>query len=308
MKHTKVLVTGGAGLIGRNVVPILLERGCEVVVLDHFSYPSEAVSSIQADFFDTAVVVPLLKKCDLVIHLAAMLGVDNCRLNPEKVVEINYHKTKDFFDLCVECGVSRIVFSSSSEVYGDSLKTPFKEDGELLPYSEYGKNKVLMEKYLSTLQQKSAVTIGIVRFFNVYGPGQQPTFVVPLFINKCIKNEPITVHGSGEQIRCFTYVGDAALGLVKMCEYDASPYEIINIGRSYEYTMMDLARTVKNAIPESKSEIVMIPYGSNGVRSSDMEVMRRIPSVEKARRLLGFEATTSLENGIALTLQNIKHQ
>lgn len=304
MIYKKVLVTGGAGLVGRHLVPLLVKKGYQVTVLDQFKYVYPKVKFVQADFSNSSIVTPLLKQCDLVIHLAAMIGVDNCRLNPEKVVEINNKNTKKFFQDCLNCGVKKILFSSSSEVYGNSQEVPFREDGNLSPYSVYGKNKMLIEKYLYDIQQKSNLKVGIVRLFNVYGPGQKETFVVPIFINNCLCDKPIIVHGNGKQIRCFTYVVDAVIGIEKLCEYDKSPFEIINIGRSHEYTMMDLAIAVKKAIPYSKSKIILMPYGQEGIRSSAMEVMRRVPSTEKAKRLLDFEASTSLENGIMETIQH----
>jgi UDP-glucose 4-epimerase len=306
MIHKRVLVTGGAGLIGRHLVPLLVSKGYQVTVLDQYKYDYPSVKFVQADFSNDSIIVPLLKQSDVVIHLAAMIGVDNCRLNPKKVIEINNTNTKQFFDHCVANGVKKIIFSSSSEVYGDSKDVPFKEDGKLSPYSIYGKNKILIEKYLFNLQKKSEIKVGIVRFFNVYGPGQKETFVVPIFINNCLTNKPLIVHGDGEQIRCFTYVGDAAQGLLMLSEYNKTPFEIVNIGRSFEYTMLDLANAVIKANPSSTSTIRLVPYGQSGVRSASMEVARRVPYTNKAKKLLNFVATTSLEEGIVKTMEYYK--
>jgi len=304
MEHRRVFVTGGAGLVGRHLVPLLVAKGYQVTVLDQFPCKLDSVKFIQGDFSDTSLVTPILNASDIVVHLAAVIGVDNCRDNPERVIEINNTNTQKFFDACVSARVHKIVFSSSSEVYGDSKDVPFREDGELSPYSVYGKNKVLMEKYLQKLHQKSGVKVGIVRLFNVYGPGQRATFVVPIFIKNCLTNKSLTIHGDGKQVRCFTYVEDAAHGILAICEYAKTGFEIVNIGRNYEYTMMDLAKTVMHALPMSKSKVVFIPYGENGVRSSSMEVMRRVPFTQKAKKLLHFEATTSLEEGINKTIKH----
>lgn len=305
IKNKRVLVTGAAGLLGKQLVLILVSHGYQVTALDVRTVIFVSARSIQADFSDEKVILPLLKNTDLVFHLAAEIGVDNCRLNPEKVIKVNFDDTKVFFENCINSGVKRIVFSSSSEVYGDSDDVPFKEDGKLSPYSIYGKNKVLIENYLKELQANSNVSVGIVRFFNVYGPGQKDDFVVPIFINNCFANLSITVHGDGQQTRCFTYVADAAMGLFKMGLYESTKYEIVNIGRNVEYTMMDLAKSVKKAIPNSTSEIILQPYGLGGVRSSNMEVKRRVPSINKAKTLLGFEAITPLEDGIRETVSHI---
>lgn len=303
--NNKVLVTGAAGLLGKHLVPILISHGYQVTALDLQKVSFTSARSIQADFSDDEVIIPLLKNTDLVFHLAAEIGVDNCRFNPDKVIKVNFSDTKTFFNHCVEYGVKRIVFTSSSEVYGDSDEVPFIEDGKLSPYSIYGKNKVLMENYLKELQAKSDISVGVVRFFNVYGPGQKDNFVVPIFINNCLLNLPITIHGDGQQTRCFTYVTDAAMGVFKMGLYETNKYEIVNIGRNVEYTMMDLAKTIKEAIPNSISKISLLPYGLDGIRSSNMEVRRRVPSVEKAKKLLGFEAKMPLGYGIKETVSYI---
>ena len=298
MKNKQILVTGGTGLLGRSVIQILKQKGYRVTAIDLFKRDIKGVEVIQGDFANRDLVHELLKDTDAVIHLAAMLGVDNCRLHPDQVIKVNYENTKTFIDECLEHKVKRFVFTSSSEIYGNSKEIPYREESTPSPLSVYGKSKVLVEEYLKTVQKKSKMTVGITRLFNVYGFNQRMTFVVPLMLDAAFRNKPLSIFGDGEQVRCFTYVDDAANAIVKLIEYDKTPFEIINIGRKKEYTITQLAKLVLKYIPDSRSKIQYLPYGSKNVREENLEIRRRVPLVEKAKRLLHFEAKTSLEAGL----------
>ena len=248
-----------------------------------------------------------LKDIDVVIHLAAMLGVDQCRLHPKEVIKVNYKDTKNLVDLCLKHKIKKFIFTSSSEVYGDSKEIPYKENARLTPVSVYGKSKVLVEKYLEKVQKKSKVKIGIARLFNIYGFNQRPVFVVPILINLAFQNKPLKIFGDGEQIRSFTYIEDGALGIYKFMLYEKNPYEIINIGRNVEYSIKKVAEIILKNLPKSKSKIKLIPYGSKGIRQKSLEIKRRVPSVEKAKNLLQFEAKTSLEEGLKKIIKSWKN-
>jgi UDP-glucose 4-epimerase len=298
MKYKNILVTGAAGLLGRSVIELLIKKGYKVIALDINPPNFEKATCVQGDFCNENLMKFILKDVDAVFHFAAMLGVDQCRLHPEQVIKVNYEDTKKFVKLCLNQGIKKIIFTSSSEVYGNSKEIPYKENAKLNPVSTYGKSKMLTEKYLTLLHKTKKIKIGIARLFNVYGFNQRNTFVIPIFIDLALKNKPLTIFGDGEQIRCFTYVEDAVKGLVKFLEYEKNSFEIINIGKSQEYTMKQTAKIILKSIPKSKSKIIYIPYGTKGVREEGLEIRRRVPSVEKAKRLLNFEATISLEKGI----------
>ncbi|RJQ27828.1 NAD(P)-dependent oxidoreductase [Candidatus Parcubacteria bacterium] len=301
-KHKNILLTGGAGFLATHLVPDLIKEGYNVTIVDRYEPNVRNVKFVEADFSNELVMKPLLEDVDAVFHLAAVVGVDKCRLNPEKVIKINYSATKNFIDLCVKANIKKFMFTSSSEVYGNSPDVPYKENGHLEPISTYGKTKVLIEKYLEKVSKESNMRVGIVRLFNVYGPHQRKHFVVPIFVDLALQGDNLPLLGDGNQIRCFTYVKDATEGIVKLFEYDKSTYEIINIGRRYESTMNDLAQLILKCIPTSKSKLEYKQYGRNGIRESDLEIKRRVPSVDKAKMLLGFEAKTSLEEGIKAIL------
>ncbi|PIR80236.1 MAG: NAD-dependent dehydratase [Candidatus Levybacteria bacterium CG10_big_fil_rev_8_21_14_0_10_35_13] len=297
MKLKKVLVTGGAGLLGKSIIPLLLKKHYSVVALDINESKIPKVKFIKGNFNDKEMINKLLKDMDVVIHLAAMLGVDECRLSPEKVMKVNYQDTKTLIESCISNNVKKFIFTSSSEVYGNSLSIPYREDNLTTPVSTYGKSKVMVEEYLKEVANNSKMKVGIVRLFNVYGYYQRKSFVVPMFIEAALKDKPLIIFGDGTQTRSFTYVTDAARGIIKFLDYDGR-YEIVNIGRNKEYTVNDLARVIFKNLPNSKSIIKYVKYGSKNVRDISLEIKRRVPSVEKAKNLFNFSAKTSLEDGV----------
>lgn len=306
MRYKNVLVTGAAGLLGRSVVPQLLKRGYNVIAIDINEPKFNDAVCIQGDFCNVNLMKFVLKDVDAIIHLAAMLGVDQCRLHPKEVIKVNYKDTKGLIDIALKNKVKKFVFTSSSEIYGNSNKLPYLEDAKPTPLSTYGKSKVLVEKYLKKVNNKNGFRVGITRLFNVYGFNQRPTFVVPIFIQAALEGKPLRLFGDGLQSRCFTYVEDAAAGIVKMLEYEKKSFDIINIGRNKEYTMRGLAEIILKNLPSSRSKIEYVDYGKGGVREIKLEIRRRVPSVEKAKKLLGFEAKTSLEQGVKIIISKWK--
>jgi len=203
--------------------------------------------------------------------------------------------------------VKKIIFSSSSEIYSNSYKIPYSEKDEPEPFSLYGKCKKEIEIFLRHLSESNADTqIMIPRFFNVYGPSQRKDFVVNNFIKRALTNGDIEIFGDGNQTRSFTYVDDVVRALRVMLDYNDSKYEIFNIGSRYECSIKELAQAVLSLTPESTSKIVFKDYGINGIRSKDLEILRRVPSTEKSKSMLGFEAVVSPEEGIKAIIKNAK--
>ncbi len=299
MKNEKILITGGAGFLGTHLIKKLLKNGfTNIIVVDKAKPSIEKIEYVYGDFVDEKIMKPLLKKCDALFHLAAIIGVDNCRDNPELVTKINFVNTKKLIDLSAELQVKRILFTSSSEVYGNSKNIPYREESKLEPISLYGKAKVEIENYLLKTQKATHITVGIVRPFNVYGPGQRAAFVVPIFIERALHNKPLIIFGNGMQTRTFTYVEDVTEGILRLYRYDKTPYEIINVGSKEEYSIKKLAEMILEVLPRSTSKIEYKEYGTDGVRGRDLEITRRVPSVEKAKKILSFEAKTTLSEGI----------
>lgn len=302
-KSSKILITGGAGFIGIHLTNYLLSKGfTDITILDVSKPRIKNVKFICSDFSNFKEIGKILEDIDYVFHLAAMVGVDRCRLNPEKVKRVNYTNARRFIDLCVNKKVTRFVFSSSSEVYGNSKEIPYKEDSKLEPISEYAKSKVRIERYLKEITDKTNMTVGIVRFFNVYGPFQRKDFVIPLFVDNALHERPLIIFGNGNQIRCPTYVADAITGLYKVLICNKTKYEIFNIGGSTEYTVNNLAKTVLRTVSKSKSKIIYQKYGE-GIRDSKLEILRRVPDVSKAAKALGFKAKVPLSEGIKMIIK-----
>jgi len=302
--NSRILVTGGFGFIGTNLIKNLQKHGYKnITVIDIVQPRVRNVNFVKSDFDDKKTISDILVKTDYVFHLAAMVGVDRCRLDPAGVHRVNDVNTKNFIDLCVKNNVKRFVFSSSSEVYGNSIDLPYKEDAKLEPISEYAKSKIEVEKYLHKIQKESKMTVGIVRFFNVYGPEQRKDFVARIFVDNALNNKPLVILGNGNQTRCFTYVSDAVEGLFKVFKYNRTSYEIFNIGNPKEYSIKELAKIVLACLPSSKSNVIYEEYG-NDIRDSKLEINRRVPAVTKAETLLNFKAMTPLKNGIENIIQS----
>lgn len=313
LKKEHILITGGSGLIGTYLTKELLKtRKYQITIVDkrslkgnfqeeltRFPYKItprvKGIRFVKSDFSNIKIMLPLLKKADYLFHLAAMVGVDNCRLNPKEVIKVNLTDTKKLIDWCVRSKIKKIIFASSSEIYGNSKELPFGENNKPSPISDYAKCKLKIEKYLKKVQEKSSMKVGIVRFFNVYGPGQKD-MVIPIFIDAASKNEPLTVLGDGNQTRTFMYAEDAARGIHKIFNFD-SDYEIFNIGSEDEIKIKDLAKIILKLFPLSTSKIVFVPYGGK-FRDKELEIYRRVPSLDKAKHLLKFKAKNTLEQGI----------
>ena len=154
--------------------------------------------------------------CDVVYHFAAMLGVNNSDNRPLETVRINLEGSVNVFKSAVEANVKRMIYASSSEVYGEPRELPIKEDSVKGPVSAYGVSKLAAEIYAKAYNHEFGTDIKIVRFFNVYGPRQSDNFVIPIFINNALENKPLRVFGEGSQTRCFTYVEDIADGDFKV--------------------------------------------------------------------------------------------
>jgi UDP-glucose 4-epimerase len=306
----RVLITGGAGFIGSHLAERCLKEGWSVSVLDDLSTGSfdniahlkgrAGFSYVIDTVFNAPLVGELVDSCDVVFHLAAAVGVRLIVDSPVRTIETNVHGTEVVLR-AVAKKLKRVIIASTSEVYGKSTKVPFCEEDDLVmgPTSKgrwsYACSKALDEFLGLAYHKEKGVPVTVIRLFNTVGPRQTGRYgmVLPNFARQALLNEPITVFGDGNQCRCFGYVLDAVEALVRIARSDRVVGEIVNIGNDQEISINGLASVVRARL-HSHSEIVHVPYGEvYGPGFEDM--FRRVPSLVKLERLIGYRPTTPLE-------------
>jgi UDP-glucose 4-epimerase len=308
--QVQALITGGAGFIGSHLAERLLSAGDQVVVLDDLSTGSmrniahlvgrpgfkHRIGSVT----DVPLVAELVDDSDIVIHLAAAVGVQKIIEEPTATIETNVRGTE-----VVLGAASRkkklCVIASTSEVYGKASKIPFSEDDDvsLGPTTHsrwaYACSKALDEWLALAYAREKKLPVIVVRFFNTVGPRQIGRYgmVLPRFASQALAGEPITVFGSGDQARCFCHVQDSVHALTLLIGTDEAVGQVINIGNDQEITIGALAERVRE-VAKSGSPIVRVPYDVAYAKGfEDME--RRVPDLEKLERLTGFRPTTPLD-------------
>ncbi len=290
----KVFITGGSGFIGQHLVKHLLDQGHEVKVID---LRKPDIEHKNLEFVNKSIMDELtedIRGCDIVYHFAAILGVTYSDNRPLETMRINLEGSVNVFKSAVEADVKRMIYASSSEVYGEPRELPIREDSVKGPVSAYGVSKLASEIYAKAYNHEFGTNIKIVRFFNVYGPGQSNNFVIPIFINNALENKPLRVFGDGSQTRCFTYVEDIADGVLKVLEKGKAG-EAYNIGNNKPTTILELAQIIKE-LTNSKSEIIKSGFGKE-TRLKEREIEYRVPDISKVKKL-GWEPRTMVREGI----------
>jgi UDP-glucose 4-epimerase len=305
----KVFITGGAGFIGSRLCSYLIERGDQVLILDDLSTGqiSNVEHLIDHDNFgyrigsvrDAPLVAELVDRCDVTVHLAAAVGVRLIVEKPVHTIETNIHGTEVVLN-AVARKQKMVLIASSSEVYGKSDRIPFMEDHDLTlgPTTHarwaYACSKALDEWLGLAYAREKGVPVIIARLFNTVGPRQTGRYgmVLPSFAGQAVRGEPITVYGSGKQSRCFAHVGDIVEAMVRLIETPDAVGQVFNIGSSDEVTIQSLAEMVRDAAGGA-SQIVNVPYGEAYAEGFE-DMMRRVPSVSKLERMIGFKPSTPL--------------
>jgi UDP-glucose 4-epimerase len=316
---SRVLVTGGAGTIGRAVVRRLLrDQDWEVRVADHRATPDWMRQSCQiqlGDLRDADVAAQALDGCSHVIHLAAIVGgIANFHKLPYTLTVVNNALTGSIVSAALERDVERFVYVSSSMVFERATEFPTTEEHLLecpTPRSAYGFSKLAGEVYTRAAHDQHGLRYTICRPFNAYGPGELPepdepgiAHAVPDLIFKALANQrPLQIFGSGEQTRTLTHVEDIADGIVTAMGAAAGENQDFNISASEELTVADIARLIWAACGHDSATLEF-----EHLPSFEVDVQRRWPSVEKARRLLGWDASTDLQEGIVETTRWLREQ
>ncbi len=299
----KVLVTGGAGFIGSAISKKLLSNGHEVRVLDLRPSTVDGVKSITGSILDRNVIAHSVSGCDAVVHLAAMVGVYRTDAQPLPCMDVNLQGSVCLFEACVKERIKKILFSSSSEVYGDSKANSINEDHELMPKSIYAISKIAAEGYLRAYAKRYGFDFSIVRFFNVYGVGQVCEFVIPRFVKAVHDNHPPNVFGAGNQVRCFCYMDDAAHGVYLALTNESANGETFNIGNDLEpITVRALAEKVISL--SGKDISINFIELENSDRKPEREIFFRRPVISKAKNILGYEPNVSLDEGLKYLIEH----
>jgi UDP-glucose 4-epimerase len=296
----KIIVTGGSGFIGSNVVKYL-SKNHEVKIFD-FKKPNNLDNEfIQGDITNSKHVINSIKDCDVVIHLAATLGVVNTETNPVLTLDTNLGGTINVLEACKINKIKKIIFSSSSEVYGEPLKIPMDENDKPIPMTTYGIAKFAAEEYIKAYSKSFGLQYTMFRLFNVYGDQQATDWVLPEFVSKAISDKDIVVHGNGLQTRSFCYVTDIANAF--SLALDKAHGELINVGNNCEpITIKELADKIIK-LSNSKSSVKFITFEES--KRNRSEILIRVPNIKKAEKLLDYVPKISLEEGI---LKVIKKQ
>jgi nucleoside-diphosphate-sugar epimerase len=301
MKNKKILVTGGAGFIGSHLVERLVNDGNEVVVIDNLlrgnKIPKEIfekITFLKEDACNYSIVLNASKGCDYIFHFAAILGVDIVADNPMETMETEVISTQNVVKAALENGVKNIIYASTSGIYGHhAMEQSVSEEVMVDPKTSYAMAKRYNEIYLASLHEEKGLNAIALRFFNIYGPRQDNRMVVPRFIEQAQKNEDITVFGTGNQTRDFTYVDDAVEASVRLA-INMNGFGIYNIANEAEIDIKALAETIKS-VTNSKSNVIFINAPS---KRYDYEVGRRYGSSEKLFNKTGFKPNTKLEEGL----------
>jgi UDP-glucose 4-epimerase len=306
-----VLVTGGGGFVGQNLIPRLVERGHHVVSFDIAPAGPAAREaeweSIAGDVTDAGAVSTLFKsrRFDLVYHLAAIVGIRNYIERPFDLIDVNILGTRNVMQECLTDGI-RMLFTSSSELFGRSPRIPWKEDDDRIVGTTnverwaYGNTKAIGEHMLFAAWKHRRFPMSIVRYFNLYGAAQHPTNVVPRFVCRALSGMPLLVYDDGRMQRCFTYVDDAIEATIRAAERPEALGEAFNVGRDTPTTIGELADRVRSLTGERVRVDHIDPRAEFGRSYEDIGA--RTPSTVKTERLLGWKATTDLDAGLARTI------
>jgi UDP-glucose 4-epimerase len=304
------LITGGAGFIGSHLADAYTGRGDEVVCIDDLSTGSiENIAHLKKHprfryVIDTVhnqpVLAELIDGCDVVFHLAAAVGVKLIVESPVRTIETNVRGTETVLALANK-KKKKVLITSTSEVYGLSTEVPFREDGNLVMGAttkgrwSYACSKAIDEFLALAYWREKKLPTVVVRLFNTVGPRQtgQYGMVIPTFVRQALAGRPITVYGTGEQTRCFGYVGDVVGALVSLMEKEEAVGQVFNIGSNEEVSILEVARRVKE-LTGSKSEIVFVPY-DEAYEEGFEDMPRRVPDITKVRGLVGFEPKEPLD-------------
>lgn len=293
----KIIVTGGAGFIGSNLVDALIEKRHQVLVIDNLSTGKKENINPKAKFFERDIrdfnkISPFFKGIDFVFHLAAIPRVPLSIKDPIKTSEVNILGTINVFKSAIDNGVKRIIFASSSAVYGDQEKLPLKEDMTPKPISPYGLQKLTGEQFAKLFTELYKIPIVSLRYFNVYGPRidfeSDYSLVIGKFLKQKAEKKPLTIFGDGEQTRGFCYVDDVVEANIRAMESEKlKGGEVLNIGNAQSYAINYLVKIIGG-------KVKYLPPRPGDVRHTKA-------SITQSKNLLNWQPKVSFKEGVEKT-------
>ena len=317
----KTLVTGGAGFIGSHLAERLVKDGKEVIVIDNLSTgnlrniaalrDNARFEFVKGDILDTDLVWSLVRRCDTVFHLAAAVGVQLIADDPVRTIETNIAGTQVVLEAAnkFKC---KILLASSSEIYGKNEAVPFREEDNIvlgstsMPRWAYACSKAVDEFLGFAFHQQYGLGVVVARFFNTIGPRQTGRYgmVVPRFVERALKNQPVQIYGTGQQTRCFCYVEDVADAIVRLINCDKAMGKAFNIGSDEEITIEALADKII-AMTGSKSRKEFIPYEVAYGRPIE-DMMRRVPCLQRIKVIINWQQKKTLDHALRLIVDDSK--
>jgi UDP-glucose 4-epimerase len=304
----KYLITGGAGFIGSHLAEKLIARGDHVVVVDNYSTGSasnllgikDKIKFKLGSILDKAEIDKLVQESDHVVHLAAALGVFNIVNKPLESLKTNIQGSEVVLEACDKYR-KPVLIASTSEIYGKNDKVPLNEEDDriighpLKSRWSYSEAKAVDESLAYFYYLENKLPIRIVRFFNTVGPRQVGHYgmVLPRFVSAALKNEPLSVYGSGDQIRCFCHVDDAVRALILVMGSDKAIGEVFNVGNNHQISIMELAKKVIE-LTGSSSSIEKIAY-EKAYPEGFEDMQRRVPDISKIKQVLGWSPEINLD-------------
>jgi dTDP-glucose 4,6-dehydratase len=315
LNKNKILVTGADGFIGSHLTEKLVRCGYDVRAfvfynsfnswgwLDHSDPKIKKDLDIFAgDVRDPHGVKQAMKGCEVVFHLAALISIPYSYHSPDSYIDTNIKGTLNILQAARELGISKIIHTSTSEVYGTARFVPITEDHPLQGQSPYSASKIGADQMAESFFRSFGLPVATIRPFNTFGPRQSARAIIPTVITQILSGKKKIMLGSTNPVRDFTFVEDTVNGFIKIAESDQSVGQVINIGSGTGISIKDLVKTI-NSIIGSK---VMISFDKNRVRPEKSEVMKLICSNRKAKRLAGWKPEHDLTAGLLQTIEYLR--
>jgi UDP-glucose 4-epimerase len=304
----RVFITGGAGFIGSHLCDSLVAKGDEVIILDNLSTGSKdniahlegKIKISQGDIRDQALVESLVSNSDIVLHMAAALGIDNILENPIESISTNFYGSEIVLNAALKYD-KRILIASTSEIYGKNPEQPLSEtDNRVIGAPQklrwtYSDAKALEEATAHFLFLSKKLRVTTVRFFNTVGPRQtgQYGMVIPRFVRAAIENKPLKIFGDGSQTRVFCHVSDSVKAILALAVNDKTIGEVFNVGGKGEISILELAKLIIKQT-KSKSDITFTDY-EDAYATGFEEMARRVPDISKIKDFTGWEPQLNLD-------------